>query len=293
VVVWLQASGNGLFDALARFMHFAGGIIFYMALLALVFWAINRRVGLRLVMVTLLASLTAEGLKQLFATPRPHIAHPEVVTPLVEQTGYGMPSGHTLMALAFMGYVALWLRDRRFTIFAVIYVLVMGWARMYAGVHYPQDVIGGLVFGGLLLALFHRYEDALLDRWNALNTLARLAVIVAGSGLAVLVSGASESGLTVAGILLGMGGGLQWEVRAVRFEPGGSLVARGVCFAGGLALALALYAGLSALFEPLTPESVWRVVRYATIGLAVSAVWPWISVQVGLTGQMPAGEIAG
>ena len=62
-------------------------------------------------------------------------------------TDASWPSGHTVAA--FEGAFVLLLRDKRFGIPAAVFAILIGFSRMYQFVHYPTDIIGGIIVGGL------------------------------------------------------------------------------------------------------------------------------------------------
>ena len=108
--------------------------------------------GALLVVVTLLgASLLDGALKLLWGRQRPtaffeHYPSPE---------SFSFPSGHALFAPAFFGGLAAllyrrlghtWLRVGVITA-AVVVILLIGFSRIYLGVHYPSDVLGGFAAG--------------------------------------------------------------------------------------------------------------------------------------------------
>ena len=73
---------------------------------------------------------------------------------------YGFPSGHALMSAALLGFFGvLWARGKEdawrwlFLGGAVLIALLMGLSRLYLGVHWPSDVLGGLAIGWLLTSL--------------------------------------------------------------------------------------------------------------------------------------------
>src|SRR5919107_5197643 len=95
-------------------------------------------------------------LKGLFQRPRPHFAHP-----LVVETSYSFPSGHAMESFVAYGMVAylavlLWLRSWEARVAAVcgaaLVVVLIGFSRMYLGVHYFSDVVAGYAAGGVWLS---------------------------------------------------------------------------------------------------------------------------------------------
>jgi membrane protein DedA with SNARE-associated domain/membrane-associated phospholipid phosphatase len=93
-------------------------------------------------------------LKGLFQRPRPHFAHP-----LVVETSYSFPSGHAMESFVVYGMLAylavLWLRSWEARMAAVcgaaLVVVLIGFSRMYLGVHYFSDVVAGYAAGGVWL----------------------------------------------------------------------------------------------------------------------------------------------
>ncbi|NPV26159.1 MAG: phosphatase PAP2 family protein [Firmicutes bacterium] len=97
-----------------------------------------------------------ELLKELFARPRP------AGVPLIEAAGYSFPSGHSLLAMVFYGFLIYvsWLKVQNLnlrlilTVFLSLLILGVGVSRVYLGVHYPSDVLGGFAAGGFWLISF-------------------------------------------------------------------------------------------------------------------------------------------
>jgi undecaprenyl-diphosphatase len=118
--------------------------------LAACLWRQGRKRDLaRFMVVALGANLLAEGTKLIFARPRP-------LAWFVEQpTNFSFPSGHSLMSLCFFTCVAgmlAWGRQNAAhrlasLAIAVTGALAVGLSRVYLGVHYPTDVLGGYALG--------------------------------------------------------------------------------------------------------------------------------------------------
>lgn len=120
-------------------------------------------VRLRLEAVFLALSVTADGIadlvKLLVARSRPSASLVEVVTHL---SSYSFPSGHTVHYTVFYGFLAFvvatrfrvhWIRQVVVAICIALIVLV-GFSRVYLGEHWPTDVLGGYLIGGLFLVPF-------------------------------------------------------------------------------------------------------------------------------------------
>jgi len=103
-------------------------------------------------------------MKSFFRRERPSIHR------LIEQAGYSFPSGHSMAAFALYGVLAylIWrhLNSRigRILLISLTFLMTcgIGWSRIYLGVHYPSDVIGGYAASGawlmLSIALFQIYR---------------------------------------------------------------------------------------------------------------------------------------
>ena len=83
IVIWLQDHGNGVFDLLAKTLHFCGRSTFFLLVLTLLYWSVNKHLGLRLLFVLLVGTLFNTVLKEIIQDPRPFQLHPDQVEALV------------------------------------------------------------------------------------------------------------------------------------------------------------------------------------------------------------------
>jgi len=80
-------------------------------------------------------------------------ARPEAFFDLPLPASYSFPSGHSLLSLCCYGTLsALWRNGRLARIAAAALVLTIGYSRVYLGLHYPTDVIGGFLTGAAWIA---------------------------------------------------------------------------------------------------------------------------------------------
>jgi len=121
---------------------------FFLLFLSAIYWSLNKSLGFwGLVLMPSAIFVTSEIPKDILRLPRPDVRGITVPT-------YTFPSGHTSGAVSVWGYLAIMLKIRRFWIWTVIIVLLVGLSRITLGYHFPGDVIGGIVTGMIFLALF-------------------------------------------------------------------------------------------------------------------------------------------
>ncbi len=118
----------------------------------------HRTYALGLVLVSLLA-IAIPLLKDLIGRPRPSEG---LVRVLFTEHSAGYPSGHALTGAAYFGAM-LWVSSKLvgpgqgavwlFRVFLVVAILLIGASRVYAGAHWPSDVLGGFLIGGTAMAI--------------------------------------------------------------------------------------------------------------------------------------------
>gem|GEM_PF-60794 len=308
----LQDTANWLTPVWAV-ITFLGDEEFYLLLLPVTYWAISRRIGLRLGVMLLVSASLNGVLKLAFATPRPFFLRPELGA--VSETSFGLPSGHAQNATAVWGVLAASLRSRPVQVALVALIAAIAWSRIHLGVHFLEDMVVGVLVGLALLGLFLALEPRMVRWWQRVGTVERvLASLVAGlvwiapatllAGRLVGVSfpwpgvedpagltGASGV-VTAAATLSGFGVGLAWLQARGGFDHRGPLARRVGRVLVGLVVVAALYLGLSALFPsgegPL--ELTLRAVRYGLIGAWVGGVGPWVFVRLQLAEPAPGDE---
>ena len=114
-----------------------------------------------LVLFSLLADLLLCNmlLKPLFDRTRPYyvLGYEPLIPPVGDPS---FPSGHT--AVSFAAATAIYAIDKKWGIAAYVFAVVMGFSRLYLGVHFPLDVLGGAVVGTvaakLVLVAFARFD---------------------------------------------------------------------------------------------------------------------------------------
>lgn len=100
-------------------------------------------------------------IKDIVARPRPYASEIQAFTDWWNRVGapleseFSFPSGHTTAAMASMTALCIAIGKKRKWLIApsALYVVLMGASRNYLMVHYPSDVIGGIIIGGIAATL--------------------------------------------------------------------------------------------------------------------------------------------
>ena len=121
----------------------------------------NKRISLTIIINMIIMWVLIGTLKRIFKRERPNINR------LVNEKGYSYPSGHTMTATCFYGFlifliiisnIIIPLKTVLIILLSLI-ILLVGYTRIYLGVHYLSDVVGAILFGSsyLLLYIFFTY----------------------------------------------------------------------------------------------------------------------------------------
>jgi len=162
-LLWITGHQSPWLDLLLLPISLAGewGACWILLVLGLYIWGgeEQRRLGLRLGLTMFLASvLVVLPLRGLLPRHRPYQVFPQVRQKGLPLEGRSFPSGHAQAAC--LAAVYLGARRRRFALPLALFAVLMCYSRVYCGMHYPLDVLGGgmigVLSGGSLLLLERR-----------------------------------------------------------------------------------------------------------------------------------------
>ena len=143
ILRWLEGLRTPWLDSLMSAVTELGDETVFMVAGLVILWCVNKRWGFRFLLTGLTGSVVNQLLKAIFLIPRPWVLDPSftiVESARAGATGYSFPSGHTQSAATLFGTLAMWSRRRWSTLLCVAMVLLVGFSRMYLGVHTPADV---------------------------------------------------------------------------------------------------------------------------------------------------------
>ena len=138
-----------------KFITWFGGPI-GIALIGIISVLKNRKIIISMPICLVLGTILSNIVKVIFARERPSI------NPLAVETSYSFPSGHSMMSMILYGYLIYLIYDCiknkkiKWIYISILSILILaiGFSRIYLGVHYTSDVIGGFTFGIAYLIIF-------------------------------------------------------------------------------------------------------------------------------------------
>ncbi len=281
--LWLQHFA--FLKPLASLLSLLGNEEFFLLLLPLIYLCVDRRLGARLGALLLVSEALNVGLKVLFALPRPYWIDSRVQA-WGKDASFGLPSSHAQNAAALWPFLS---RGRRFRWRIVGAILVCGIAlsRVFLGVHFVGDVVGGVLIGTFVLLAFLKLSPR-VESWFGAQNSGRQAAFALGIVLLMLAffgvcqmlgpsrAGESwahladfEAGIKAivgrAGALSGLMLGAGACARRGRFEVRGSWSTKALQLGVALLGVAFFYVGLGRVLpkDPLWLECLGRFVRYA------------------------------
>lgn len=131
---------------IAKFItNFGGAISLIIITIIFMIFIKNKKIGLSIALNLFIATLLNIILKNILQRPRPTGYR------LISETGYSFPSGHSMISMAFYGYLIYLIYKYVKNVYAktllitllIVLIISIGVSRIYLGVHYTSDVLAG------------------------------------------------------------------------------------------------------------------------------------------------------
>ncbi len=142
---------------IAKFITNFGGAIFLIALTIVLLVLIkNKKIGISIFSNLVIVTILNQLLKAILQRPRPTEYR------IVEETGYSFPSGHSMVSMAFYGYLIYliykYVKNKYIKWISIVLLSILvcsiGISRIYLGVHYTSDVLGGFLISMSYLVIY-------------------------------------------------------------------------------------------------------------------------------------------
>ena len=181
----VQSLRTPFLDRFFIFCNFFDTATFAILLILSIGVFVNRKMGIRLAFILILSALVNKALKYTFGMPRPHDIEPALG--ILTANTPGFPSGAAQNSLLLCGIlIKEWSNPLKWIV-GPLYVVVISFSRMYLGLHFPIDLIGGFVSGILLLSVYLLFSHK------------KTGVILMASTAAAALAGSSAHGALYSG----------------------------------------------------------------------------------------------
>lgn len=266
IIRTIQSIANPFFDVLFQIFTMFGETAILISLIASIYWAYDKRFGEYIAYSSLTSMLVNGVIKDIFKAKRP--IGEEGIKTLREKTatGYSFPSGHSQGAASFYGAIAIYIKKNIVYIITAGIIILVGISRLYLGVHYPRDVIFGIIFGiitaSITYYLFNKVKNRLV-----------LYMITFVIFIPALSFAHSIDFIKAIGTYLGFILGIFVEKEYVNFSVEGKLRNKILRVIIGLIILLILKSGLKVM---LPASAVFDCIRYGVVTFVGIGVYPMI-----------------
>jgi len=222
-MTWLAGIRSPSLDPFFRFLNYFDTPYFFFVLIPIIWLGYSYQWGLRIYYWFTLNSLLNPFVKQMVGWPRPCTDVPEIG--MFHFTDNGFPSGGAQVCM-FLGAVFIYYwRSRTAWIVGMTYILLISFSRLYLGVHYPIDILGGWAIAIAMFFLFINMENS-LEKFLAKQGLFSCLVLSLLFPLILILVAPGKS--YIAGSLVGAGLGTYFSLKYRLFLPASKTIAQGV-----------------------------------------------------------------
>ena len=281
-----------------------GGETAFLVLALIFFWCVDKRRGYYIMAVGFIGTIANQFLKLWFRIPRPWVrdeSFTAVEAAKGDAGGYSFPSGHTQTSVGTFGSIAATDKNRIVQTVCIALAVLVGFSRMYLGVHTPADVLVG---AGMALALVLIVKPVVYRGGHGGMKILIAVMLVMAVGMLVYVElnpagftaddvnylSGLKNAYTMLGCLIGVAVVYFVDYRYLKFKTDAIWWAQIIKAVLGLGVVLAVKEGLRAPLEALMPVYPARAVRYFLIVIAAGIVWPATFKWFGKIGKK-AGEV--
>ena len=160
ILYFLQSLHAPWLDIFMQSVTYLGDRGFIWILLGIVFlcYKKTRKMGICLLLSLGVGFLLGNMvLKNMIARQRPCWIDEQILLLISNPRDFSFPSGHSLAA--FEGSVSIWLYRRKWGIWFLILATLIAFSRLYLFVHFPTDVLAGIIIGTIIAVLVHYSMD--------------------------------------------------------------------------------------------------------------------------------------
>ncbi|NLU10509.1 MAG: phosphatase PAP2 family protein [Tepidanaerobacter acetatoxydans] len=275
IIKIIQSFSNPILDTFFIAVTNLGSSLFYYLMIPIFYWNINKKTGITLIASLLFSMYINVSLKEVVTLARP-IGYPGIRSLFVISAGgFSFPSGHAQGTSTFWGVIMKCYRRRWVYILGTTVIFLVSLSRLYLGVHWPLDVLIGIILGLSISSVFVWISRICKPIPLIYNTV--LSIIVP---IILVCLFPYEDNFIYTGMLSGSWLGCVWENYFIGFEPKcKTRIKTLIKYLIGIIGFLLIYEGLKLI---LPPYNFCRMLRYFSIGLWLTFGAPIFFYRLGL-----------
>jgi membrane-associated phospholipid phosphatase len=165
---WIRALHSALrspwMDTFFIGWNYVDTYYFSLIVIILTWYLWNRHLGVKLFYLLTLSFVVNQTLKTLFHEPRPCQLDPALG--LICSDSFGLPSGAAQTAALLSGFIILECKRRLYHVLGLLFALMLCFSRVYLGMHFFTDILGGLIVGCVLLWVYRKIFPLFQPIWK-------------------------------------------------------------------------------------------------------------------------------
>ncbi|OJV64799.1 MAG: hypothetical protein BGO41_14495 [Clostridiales bacterium 38-18] len=280
IINWFQSIQTPFLDRIFILITLLGEEYFYILVLGIAYWCVSKKNTVFIVYCLTFSSVINSALKEMFNELRPFQVLDIRALRVETATGTSFPSGHTQTVTAFYVAVASLFKKKWLWGISAIIPFLVGVSRIYLGVHWPKDVLGGWLIGILSVVIV----TWILRNDNKMKV-QQMTLFLVVLSVVSLIFFTSENYVKAVAAFSAFIIGQMMEEKWVSFSTKTNLTKQFVKIVLGMSITAGVFIGLKAI---LPDENMFIGIRYLLTVFSVAFVAPYIFTKIGLSDRIEA-----
>lgn len=268
IIKFIQSITTPFLDVFFQIVTMTGEEYFYIIAAAIIFWCVNKKFGYKLGFALLTGTIVNTVLKDLVNASRPIGVNGIRSLRVQTATGQSFPSGHTQGSSTFWVSWMVQLKRKWIYIFGITAILLVGFSRLYLGVHYPVDIIGGMIIGTIWVFI----SNYIFDYAEAMKKPVVLMIIILPMLIGMMFL-REKTYYSLSGTVLGFYIGYILESKYVQYDVRNTKIKQLMKLLFGLTVLITL----KFILKKILPINIFAdFFRYFVVGLWITIGAPCI-----------------
>jgi len=182
ILEWFYKIGNSFLNVFFYIISQFGGSLILLLTVSVIYWTINKEKAEKIALTVLSAVCLNNFLKSIFSFNRPfmydgyeHLQKLKNSKLSDSSTGSSFPSGHSQITGSLYSSICFYFPKKQVIFPSIILMILIPISRLYLGVHFPSDVIVGLLIGIIVALIYY----ILLKKFpNKFNLIAIISILI-------------------------------------------------------------------------------------------------------------------